>query len=387
MARPGERAADRGLARVADVDDLDRRDRPSSQRGDVGGRAGGGLTAASSGRSASTRLDVGDLAGHVVEADAGEPDLGLDAPAGVAEQDDLLAGPDDVAGVLGEAAVEADVDRPAEVAGRERLRRAGVEQRPRPSRPSASASSTVSCGGRLVVVEQLALAAVGVGGEREVERRHALALGDGVDELRPRSSARGRSWSRAARRWSTTRRSTGACRTPSRRRGPGRPSVASGKGEELVVQGAVEVAGEAVGGAADGGEQVGPADVADEQRVAGEHGPRLGVGVLADDDRDRLGRVARGVADLQGDLAERQPLAVGERVDREVGAGHVAVGDGGAGRLGQLEVAGEEVGVEVGLDDPLDRAARAASASARYSLMSRCGSTTTARPVVVSPIR
>ena len=47
---------------------------------------------------------------------------------------------------------------------------------------------------------------------------------------------------------------------------------------------------------------------------------------------------------------------MGERVDGELGAVQcgLAVGDQRAGGGGELEVAGEEVGVEVGLDDPFD---------------------------------
>ena len=118
-------------------------------------------------------------------------------------------------------------------------------------------------------------------------------------------------------------------------------------------------AGEVIRGPSDRGEQVRPADVADEQRVAGEHGPRRRVArVLPHDDRDRFRRVTRGVTDLERDVAEREPLPVGETVDREVGPGFVAVGDDRAGRGGELEVTGEEVGVEVGLDHPLDAQTR-----------------------------
>ena len=105
-----------------------------------------------------------------------------------------------------------------------------------------------------------------------------------------------------------------------------------------------------------GREQVGPADVADEQRVAGEHAVRdLVVGMLVDDDADRLGRVARRRQDLERHLAERQPLPVAQRLDRELDVGRLPVRDRGAGLRGQLQVTAEEVGVHVGLDDPLDR--------------------------------
>ena len=78
-------------------------------------------------------------------------------------------------------------------------------------------------------------------------------------------------------------------------------------------------------------------------------------GVLVHHDADRLRRVTRRGEDLEGDLAEHEPLPVVQRLDRELDVGALAVGDDGAGRRGQLEVAAEEVGVDVGLDHPLDR--------------------------------
>ena len=128
-----------------------------------------------------------------------------------------------------------------------------------------------------------------------------------------------------------------------------------GQREELVAKRAVQLAGQAVGTPADRGEQVGAADIADEQGVTGEHPPRLRVvGVFPHDDADRFGGVTGCVADLQHDVAELEALAVSQRIDRELGPRRVAVGDDGAGGGGQLQVTGEEVGVEVGLDDPLD---------------------------------
>ena len=58
-----------------------------------------------------------------------------------------------------------------------------------------------------------------------------------------------------------------------------------------------------------------------------------------------------------GDLdhvAELEPPAVGHRVDREVRDRVGAVRDRGAGGRSEFQVAGQEVGVEVGLDDPFD---------------------------------
>ena len=66
------------------------------------------------------------------------------------------------------------------------------------------------------------------------------------------------------------------------------------------------------------------------------------------------GRVPRGVAELQRHVAERIALAVGDAHRLELGLGDRGVDDLRAGGLGQLQVTGQEVGVEVGLDDQFD---------------------------------
>lgn len=124
---------------------------------------------------------------------------------------------------------------------------------------------------------------------------------------------------------------------------------------QLVLDGVVEHAAEFVGGDADRGEQVGPADVADEQRVAGQHPVGEGVvGVLVHQDADRLRGVAWGFEDLELDVAEGDAFAVDQLVDGVFGLGALPVADPGAGPVGEFQVAGEEVGVEVGVDDRLD---------------------------------
>ncbi len=128
-----------------------------------------------------------------------------------------------------------------------------------------------------------------------------------------------------------------------------------GERHQLVVEAVVELVGEFVTGEADAGQQVGPADVADEEGVAGEHGGGLGVvGVFVHDDAHRFRGVAGGVAELEGDLAERDAFAVGHRAVCELRRRHRRVDDRGAGRLGEFEVSGQEVGVEVRLDHELD---------------------------------
>src|SRR5207249_8014013 len=92
-----------------------------------------------------------------------------------------------------------------------------------------------------------------------------------------------------------------------------------------------------------------------EQGVAGEDAVRNGVArMFIDDDADRLGGVPGRGPDLEGDVAQRQPLAVGHGLHREVHGSALAVGDDGARLGGQLQVAAEEVGVQVGLEDALD---------------------------------
>ena len=128
-----------------------------------------------------------------------------------------------------------------------------------------------------------------------------------------------------------------------------------GQRQQLVVQRVVELPGELVAGDALRGQQVRSTDIADEQRVAREDGVGSVGRPVVHDHADRLGRVARCVQHLEHDLPELDALAVGELAGLELGLGERPVGDLGAGGGSQLEVAGEEVGVEVGLHDELDR--------------------------------
>lgn len=123
-----------------------------------------------------------------------------------------------------------------------------------------------------------------------------------------------------------------------------------GQREQLLVQRVVQLPAQLLGGDADGCQQVGSTDVADEQRVAGEHAVGQIVGAMGiDDDADRLRCVPGGLANLQRDLAEVDDRTVRVGRDRELGApfGSAAVADRGAGVRGELEMAGEEVGMEV----------------------------------------
>ena len=143
-------------------------------RGQRRRRSAGGARSASSGCSASAALDVGDRADDVVEADAGEADLGLGAAPGVAERG-RSAGPGRTTSPAYSAKRPSrpTLTEPAQVAGGERLRATGCRAPPRPSPAS---------------------------GERLVERR-AAAAARGRRAARARGGwRRRRTRSRAARR-------------------------------------------------------------------------------------------------------------------------------------------------------------------------------------------
>jgi hypothetical protein len=103
------------------------------------------------------------------------------------------------------------------------------------------------------------------------------------------------------------------------------------------VQTVVELACELFSRDADRGQQVRAANVANEERVAGQYGVWLViVGMFPHDDADRLGRVPGRVANLEDDVAE-------------------------------FEVAGQEVRVEVCFDDQFDGETRCGSIADVFS--------------------
>jgi hypothetical protein len=117
----------------------------------------------------------------------------------------------------------------------------------------------------------------------------------------------------------------------------------------------VEQAREVLGAHA-AAEEVRPADVADEHRVARQDrdGPVRG-GVVRHDERDGLGRMPRRLEEAQRDLAHRDRVAVVDGDVRELRLRGGAEVDLRAGALGELAVARDEVGVQVCLDDVPDR--------------------------------
>ena len=159
-----------------------------------------------------------------------------------------------------------------------------------------------------------------------------------------------------------------ARRTASRRGGPGQTSVSARQRQQLVVQ-RVEDAARALLLV---DREVGPGDVADEQRVAGQHRPRLVAAARCRSARTPCARAGGpGVCSARTRTrAELELPAVVERLVVVVGLGVAVDVDRRAGRGGQPAVAGDVVGVVVRLEDVLDRA-RPCSARARGSRRSR----------------
>src|SRR5699024_8710336 len=99
----------------------------------------------------------------------------------------------------------------------------------------------------------------------------------------------------------------------------------------------------------------GPADIADEERVAGEeHWLGIRIGGVVRPPRDVLGGVARRVDGGEPDGADLEREAIIDRDVLEVLLAEATGVNRGAGDGGQLERAGDEVGVHVGLEDRHD---------------------------------
>ena len=124
------------------------------------------------------------------------------------------------------------------------------------------------------------------------------------------------------------------------------------------MQRVVQHARELLGAPAERAAQIGTAHVADEQRVTGEDRVRLVAPLVSviDQDRDRLRRVPGRLEHGHPHRAELHRVTVGHRRERILGLGPRAEVDDGAGALAQLEVAGDEVRVEVGQEHVADPA-------------------------------
>ena len=114
-----------------------------------------------------------------------------------------------------------------------------------------------------------------------------------------------------------------------------------GQLQQFVVQRPVQRPGQRLRRQASVGKKIWATHIADKQRVAGEYAVgHLIVGVLVDNDAYRLGRVSRCRENLQGDLAQWDPLAVAQRLDLELHVGVFAVADPSPGGGRKLQVTG-----------------------------------------------
>jgi hypothetical protein len=95
--------------------------------------------------------------------------------------------------------------------------------------------------------------------------------------------------------------------------------------------------------------QIGPADIADKERVARQHRLRL-TGLMREvvhEDRNGLGRMSWCFEQAQPHLAEFEHIAVGHRREGVLGTGTRAQIDDSSCPIPQFQVAGDEVCVEV----------------------------------------
>ncbi len=339
------------LARVADVDDLDVGD--LSMALVEGPRCQARGLANPIGMLNENPGGVADRANDAVESDTREPVLRLQLVTVVDKEHDVGIARDDRSSELGVATAKADVDGALEVAESELLGGAAVDEQ------GASGDGPVGLlkrqgSGQSVLIEQFPLALVEHRVVDEIAGSRRLTGGHHLHEGIAARSAKG-----VVRRFLVADRGGELSREvlPAGRSSPvgGEHPGDIRKGHQLVVKRLVELLGQFVLGEADRGEKVGTPDVADEERVTGQHAVGLAVvGVLEDNHAHRFGGVSGGVAELEGDVSERHPLTVGHLAMIEFGVRHRRVADLRAGCCGKFEVSGEEVSVEVGFDDHLD---------------------------------
>src|SRR5262249_24243769 len=125
------------------------------------------------------------------------------------------------------------------------------------------------------------------------------------------------------------------------------------QGQDLSVQALVKRGGELRFRA--GPDEVGAADPAGEERVAGQDQPGLrGSGLVRDQDRDAVRRVPRRVQDRERDVAQIDPLAVLDVDVWELDRPRPMQDHRGAGRLRETARARQVVGLHVGLEDVRD---------------------------------
>ena len=133
-----------------------------------------------------------------------------------------------------------------------------------------------------------------------------------------------------------------------------------GMRQQFVVQRFVEVGAQVVSGPAKRGAQVRAADIADEQRVAGQHGIGFGriLFQIENQDRNRLDGVAGRLKHFEAQPRELERIAVFHRDEGVLGLGARTEMDDRARAVAQFQVTGHEVGMEVSKEDVADLEAK-----------------------------
>ena len=309
----------------------------------------------SSGRDSNAVESVLEIADHLIEADAAQSHGRFVFTSRVGDDDDRLLAGQHGAGPRRVLAAEADVDAAGQVGGRELGRVARIQH----LRAHRLQRQDVIEGQRADSLQRL------------VQRRPLLTVQDGVvGEVRRGVGLIGRDQFDERGLAHRLQRVVGAplfadgrhrflaqCLAAQR---PGAVSGvhggAVGKRQQLVAERVVQQASEVVGRPSERHAQIGTTDVADEQRVAGQDGLRLGGAAIeiVDDQRNRLGRVSRRLERLQPHSTEIDDVAVVERDERVLRSCGRAQIDLRPGAIAQFEVAGNEVGMEVREEDVLD---------------------------------
>ena len=138
-----------------------------------------------------------------------------------------------------------------------------------------------------------------------------------------------------------------------------------GQRQQPLGQRAVQRARHLLDGVLAVGVQVRAAGVADQQRVAGEHEPRLVAARVVGDQVGVVRERVPGRGDrLELGVAELDDLAVAQRMVLELDAGALGQVGRRAGARDQLGQPGDVVGLHVGLEHRDDRRRPALSASA-----------------------
>ncbi len=290
------------LARVANVDQL--------QAGDVAlalfeldsRHAGGPTNAIGMGSHHGER--VLEETDNTIEADPGQTVLAFEFETLVDDQHDVDVGGDHRAGELRVPTVETDIDRAVEMCAGELFGVTAVDDH-RSTGDELVEGLDVERRRQQRLVQQVTMLAVQDGVVDEILGCRGLPFGHEIDERL------------------LVRRQQGVVRLPllpHRRPRVGRQVLSAGrtgavsgvdpgcvrKWEQLVVQAVVELIGELVTGEPDRRQQIGTADIADEERVTGEHAVGDCVAcLLVHHDAERLRRVPWRVQELQLDLAER----------------------------------------------------------------------------------